>query len=183
MNSDRSNEKQYCRILEMFSNYKNLIIKYPGYKTTRTKCDYCVYLADEKSENPVSHIEIMQDLYAKTTVQNYRHMRRYVEAVATEGKDIAIPDLLQESDMGVFSFEELTALMFYIAIQEDINYPETCYDGRKMCFYRYLEAVYCKVNTNHRFDEACDRAVAKRYKPRKWDDVGDLYDVVSAIRR
>lgn len=179
---DKSNLKQYCRELETFSDGKKIIIKYPGYKTTESKCDYCVFLVEEDKAHPVSHVEIMQDLYDKTTLQNYKLMKQYIEAAARDGKDIPIPDSLQNSCRGVFSFEELTALMFYIAIQEDINYPEKHYQGRKMCFCRYLEAVYCKVYTNHKLGEALDRAVA-RYIPKNWNDAGDLYDVVSRIQR
>lgn len=96
--------------------------------------------------------------------------------------DITVPAVLMNSCRGRFSFEELTALMFYIAIQEDINYPEVHCHGRKMCFNRYLEAIYCRVHNNHTLDEALDRAVA-RYIPKDWNDAGDLYDVVSCIRR
>lgn len=77
----------------------------------------------------------------------------------------------------------MTDLMFYIAMQEDINYPEVRYQGRKMCFYRYLEAVYCKIYNNHTLEEAIKKAVARGYIPRNWCDVGDLYDVVSGIQR
>ena len=180
---DRSNEKQYYKELEKFDNDKKIAIRYPGYKTTSTKCDYCVYLVDENGEHPISHVEIMQDLYNKTTLQNYEYMKKYIEGVAQCGKDIDISDLQVTSDDNGFSIEELTFLMFYIAIQEDINYPEQRYEGRKMCFYRYLEAVYCKVYSNHRIDEAINRATTKGYIPKKWNDVGDLYDVVSRIRR
>lgn len=187
--SDRSNEKKYCKELEKFSNGKRLIIRYPGYKTTSKKCDYCVYLVDKNDESPISHIQIMQDLYEKTTEQNYERMKQYIETVAKRGKDIEGEDIevynaLQDScDIG-FSFEELTSLMFYIAIQEDINYPEARYQGRKMCFYRYLEAIYCKTHTNkYTLDDANRKAEAKGYIPKNWDDVGGLYDVVSKIRR
>ena len=78
---------------------------------------------------------------------------------------------------------EPTDLMFYIAIQEDINYPGVRYQGRKMCFYRYFEAIYCKVHANHRIEEAIEKAVARGYIPVNWHDVGDLYDVVSRIQR
>lgn len=179
---DKSNAKQYYRELQLFGSGRRLAIRYPGYKTTRRKCDYCVYLVDENGEWPISHAEIMQDLYNKTTLRNYAYMKRYVEAVASLGKDIVIPDFSGQFSDGGFSFEELTALMFYIAIQEDINYPESYYQGRKMCFYRYLEAVYCKVNRNHTLYQALARAAA-RYIPKKWNDVGDLYRIVSEIQR
>ena len=73
--------------------------------------------------------------------------------------------------------------MFYIAIQEDINYPGERFQGRKMCFYRYLEALYCKVHSNHLIEEAIDKAVAYGYIPRNWNDVGELYNIVSRIKR
>lgn len=52
-----------------------------------------------------------------------------------------------------------------------------------MCFYRYLEEIYCKVHTNHRIEEAVDKATAYGYIPRNWNDVGELYNVVSRIQR
>ena len=160
-----------------------MAINYPGYKTTRAKCDYCVYLVDEDGEHPISHVEIMTDLYNKTTMQNYKHMKQYIEDVATIGRDINIDiSLLSAFEYG-FSFEVLTDLMFYIAIQEDINYPEERFQGRKMCFYRYLEAIYCKVHTNHQIEEAINKAVAYGYIPRNWNDVGELYNIVSRIKR
>lgn len=180
---NRSNEKMYYQVLERFHSCRELAIRYPGYKTTKTKCDYCVYLVEGGVEKPVSHIEIMQDLYEKTTLQNYKTMKSYIEAVAEFGKGIPVVETLQDFTGKGFSFEELTSLMFYIAIQEDINYPEQYYQGRKMCFYRYLEAVYCKIHTNHSLNEAMEKAVARGYTPKKWNDVGDLYDTVSGIHR
>lgn len=189
LTKNRNNVKLYYKELEKFRSGKKLAIRYPGYKTTATKCDYCVYLVDKNGENPISHVEIMQDLYEKTTVQNYERMKYYVEAVARCGKDMNDRDIevyssLKDSCSNGFSFEELTSLMFYIAIQEDINYPGARYQGRKMCFYRYLEAIYCKVHTNkYTLNDAIQKAIAKGSIPKNWDDVEDLYDVVSEIRR
>lgn len=72
--------------------------------------------------------------------------------------------------------------MFYIGIQEDINYPDKHFQGRKMCFYRYIEAIYCKIHTNHSLEDAISRANAN-YIPRKWNDVDDLYNTISNIKR
>lgn len=160
-----------------------LAIRYPGYKTTKTKCDYCVYLVDEEGEHPISHVEIMNDLYNKTTAYNFQHMKRYIEQVATVGRNVNIDETLIPAFKQGFPFEVLTDLMFYIAIQEDINYPNDRFQGRKMCFYRYLEAIYCKVNTNHQIEEAIDKATARGYIPRNWNDVGELYNIVSRIHR
>lgn len=179
----RDNLKSYYQVLESYNDYMQLAIRYPGYKTTKTKCDYCVYLVDEEGEHPISHVEIMNDLYNKTTAYNFQHMKRYIEQVATVGRNVNIDETLIPAFKQGFPFEVLTDLMFYIAIQEDINYPNDRFQGRKMCFYRYLEAIYCKVNTNHQIEEAIDKATARGYIPRNWNDVGELYNIVSRIHR
>ena len=146
---NKDNEKAYYQELEIYADMTKLGIRYPGYKTTQTKCDYCVCLVDRRGEHPISHVEIMNDLYDKTTMQNFEHMKKYVEDIARIGRNVEIENSLEPTFDRGFSFEQLTDLMFYIAIQEDINYPERYYQGRKMCFYRYLEAIYCKIYSNH----------------------------------
>lgn len=183
LTQSKDNVKSYYKELESYADSKKLAIRYPGYKTTERKCDYCVYLVDEKGEHPISHVEIMTDLYNKTTVQNFKYMKKYIEDVAKIGRNISVDCVLAPVFDNGFSFEQLTDLMFYIAIQEDINYPEARYQGRKMCFYRYLEAIYCKVYSNHKIKEAIGKAVARGFIPNNWNDVGDLYDVVSRIQR
>lgn len=180
---NKDNLKSYYQVLETYADSSQLAIRYPGYKTTRTKCDYCVYLVDKNGEHPVSHVEIMNDLYNKTTTQNFSHMKQYIENVATIGRDVKIDKSLLPAFEHGFSFNVLTDLMFYIAIQEDINYPGSHFQGRKMCFYRYLEAIYCKVHTNHRIKEAIDKATASGYIPGNWNDAGELYNIVSKIQR
>ncbi len=182
LTSSKDNEKAYYQELENYADMTKLAIRYPGYKTTKTKCDYCVYLVDSRGEHPISHIEIMNDLYDKTTEYNFEYMKRYVEDVAKIGRNVRVERNLEPVFDKGFSFEQLTDLMFYIAIQEDINYPEKFYQGRKMCFFRYLEAIYCKVHSNHTLKEAIYRAKAS-YIPKNWNDVGELYDLVAQIRR
>lgn len=183
LTQNKDNVKSYYQELETYGDSTRLAIRYPGYKTTRNKCDYCVCLVDGDGEHPISHVEIMHDLYNKTNAQNYQYMKKYIEDVATIGREISMPAKLFDTFEHGFSFKKLTDLMFYIAIQEDINYPEVRYQGRKMCFYRYLEAVYCKVHANHRIEEAVDRAITHGSIPRNWNDVGELYSIVSKIRR
>lgn len=180
---NKDNVKKYYQELEMLSNSKKIAIRFPGYKTRPGKSDYCVYLVDEYEEKPISHVEIMQDLYDKTTLSNYPYMKRYIEDVARYGKDIDVPACLYSIGAGVFSFEELTNLMFYIALQEDINYPMPRYLGRTMCYFRYLEAIFCKVNQRYLLEEAISKATQRGGPPASnWRNVGDLYDVVSRIR-
>ena len=180
---NRDNLKSYFQVLETYADYTQLAIRYPGYKTTRTKCDYCVCLVDGDGEHPISHVEIMNDLYNKTTTHNFQYMKQYIEGVATIGRNVNIDISLIPAFKHGFPFEILTDLMFYIASQEDINYPGARFQGRKMCFYRYLEAIYCKVHNNHQIEEAIDKATAHGYIPKNWFDVGELYNIVSRIQR
>jgi len=183
LNYDKSNVKQYSRLLAVYPDSKKLIIRYPGYKTTSTKCDYCVCLVDEGNERAVSHAEIMQDLYNKTTPSNYPDMKAYIEAVARIGREAKTASFMVPIFPQSFSYAQLTDLMFYVAIQEDINYPDYRYQGRKMCFFRYLEAIYCKINNQHSLQEAISRAETHGKIPPMWTNVGDLYDNVDALRR
>jgi len=179
----KDNLKRYYQVLETYEDCCELAIRYPGYKTEPPKCDYCVYLVDAKGEHPISHVEIMHDLYDKTTKQNYPYMKKYIEEVAEIGQNAKIHFSLAPAFERGYSYEKLTDLMYYIAIQEDINYPAARLQGRKMCFYRYLEAIYCKAFQNHKLEEAVRKATAHGYIPKNWDDVGDLYDTVSKIQR
>lgn len=180
---NRRNEKRYYQEVEWINPYKKIAIRYPGYKTTHTKCDYCVCLVNGEHENPISHVEIMNDLYNKTTKENYNLIKKYVEDVALIGLELQRGDYETVDFDNGFGFEELTGLMFYIAIQEDINYPGIRYQGRKMCFYRYLEAIYCKVYNNHSLGEAIEKALTRGYIPQNWNDVGNLYYNIEKIQR
>lgn len=183
LNEEHSNAKQHYYDLKRFDNNRRLRIRYPGYKTQKDKCDYCVYLVDDGKECAISHEEIMKDLYNKTTRENYSNIKKYIEDVAIVGEENISEISYSGIDFNLgFTFDELTNLMFYIGIQEDINYPKKHLEGRKMCFYRYIEAIYCKIHTNHSLADAIKRANVN-YKPSKWDDVGNLYNNISNIRR
>lgn len=180
--SDRSNEKENYREIIELENGKRLAILYPGRKTEDRKCDYCVCLVDKYNQRPITHVEIMWDLYNKTNEYNFLCVRKYIEDVAELGRDINPDDYPGIRFDEGFNFEELTGLMFYIAIQEDINYPYKNCQGRKMCFNRYIEAAYCKVYGNHKIEEAVARAKERKISD-NWKDAGDLYDKISSIQR
>lgn len=178
----RSNEKENYRELHELGNGKRLAIRYPGRKTEDRKCDYCVYLVDEDNQRPITHEAIMWDLYNKTHEDNFLYIKKYIEDVAELGRDVNPDDYPGIRFEEGFDFEELTGLMFYIAIQEDINYPYKNCQGRKMCFNRYIEVAYCKVYGNHKIEEAVARAKDDKI-PDNWKDAGDLYDKISSIQR
>lgn len=68
------------------------------------------------------------------------------------------------------TFEELFKSIFWIVLQEDINYPMPKYQGRKMPFSRYLEVLHC-FESNHTLREVITRALSEGYPPNDWIDM------------
>ncbi len=193
---NKTNEKRFqdtnANILVLNTYpYQNLLITYPGYKAKDNKPDYCVKILDTKHNEVVliSHTEIMDELYSKTTPANYKQMVSYIEELAQNGTDkftnnTNFPPLDQTgTNLGKYDFTVLTDAIFYIAMQEDINYPEPHLQGRKMCFKRYIEAIYCKTHNNHTLEEAKERAKSQTI-PKDWTDVkDDIYSKINSINR
>ncbi|MFT5884917.1 MAG: hypothetical protein ACI9IP_001374 [Arcticibacterium sp.] len=65
------------------------------------------------------------------------------------------------------TLEELFKSIKWIVVQEDINYPiEAGFEGRRMAFARYLEAVFVSQNDTYQIEEVIARALAhRRVKP------------------
>lgn len=62
-----------------------------------------------------------------------------------------------------YTLEELSTLIPLIVLQEDINYPMPRFQGRRMSFYRYLEAIYCaKPSAIHNLGEVIERALSHK---------------------
>jgi hypothetical protein len=72
-------------------------------------------------------------------------------------------------------------LIKWIALQEDINYPPRHgYQGRRMTFARYHEAVLCaEGHTEHHITEVVRRALEHR-RQQEWADMD--YSFLSEIR-
>lgn len=68
-----------------------------------------------------------------------------------------------------FSIQELTRLIPYIAVQEDINYPYG--KGRKLSFYRYMESILCNCQgyEEHSLNEVIMRTLQKKPIPPLWN--------------
>ena len=61
-----------------------------------------------------------------------------------------------------YSLDELTFVIMWIVLQEDINYPRPRYQGRQMPFYRYVEAIALNddsVETNYTLSDVIDRTL------------------------
>lgn len=67
-----------------------------------------------------------------------------------------------------YSLDELSYVIMFIVLQEDINYPQPRYLGRRMPFARYLEAVYLAQNPNNgifSLKDIIDRALTHFRRP------------------
>lgn len=107
--------------------FGELTIDYPGRKD---KADYRV------SINGVAptHEDMMRELHALTTQENYKAIIEFLDDVYTNGLDAtstALPKKYVEK-------------LYWLTLQEDINYPPPSM-GRKLPFQRYYEGVISKL--------------------------------------
>lgn len=79
-----------------------------------------------------------------------------------------------------YSIDDLIYSIRWIVLQEDINYP-ICkgFEGRKMPFARYYEAIYCAINNSHSINEVISRALIHT-RPLNWYDFN--YSLISEIK-
>ena len=69
------------------------------------------------------------------------------------------------------TMEELLSCIKWIVLQEDINYPiAKNFEGRKMPFARYLEAIFITKNSSHSLEEVIQRALTHS-RPKQWQEM------------
>lgn len=79
-----------------------------------------------------------------------------------------------------YSFEELQTIIPYIVLQEDINYPMPRFNGRRMSFYRYVEAVFCAYKIGYSIQHVIKRTLShERIKP--WEQLTSLYEPITNL--
>ena len=105
-----------------------LVINYPGYKKTG---DYQLTINGIAPK----HTEIVNEIYKATTSKNIDAIISFLDDVYTNGLN-AKPI--------VFS-KECIEKRFWITLQEEINYPQPKYRGRKLPFQRFYEAALAKM--------------------------------------
>lgn len=76
--------------------------------------------------------------------------------------------LIQGNKNKCYSIEELSLLIPLIVMQEDINYPMPTYQGRRMSFYRYIEAI--NSNSEDILEEVIRRTLSHG-RPQLWEDI------------
>ena len=105
----------------------NLVIKYPGYKKNGD------YRVSENGKAP-KHEDIVIEIFNFTKEENFTSVVNFLDDVYTNG-------LFATSDLFSKSFKEK---IFWITLQEEINYPQPQYAGRRLSFQRFYEAALIK---------------------------------------
>jgi hypothetical protein len=76
-----------------------------------------------------------------------------------------------------YSADELRYVISYIVLQEDINYPPPGYEGRRMPFYRYVEAIMINepaVATSYVLDDVISRTLSHS-RPPLYNELRGIY--------
>lgn len=108
--------------------FGSLLISYPGFKG----------LGDYKlTENGVApkHTQVVKEIYQQTNSRNIDAVIGYLEEVYHKGLGAA---------SSIFS-TAFTEKLFWITLQEEINYPQPLMAGRKLAFQRFYEAALAKL--------------------------------------
>jgi hypothetical protein len=108
--------------------FGSLLITYPGYK------QHGDYKLTEKGTAP-KHTDIILEIFKQTTAENIDIISHYLDDVFHNGLN-ARPSLFLQS---------FTEKLFWITLQEEINYPQPVKAGRRLPFQRFFEAALCKM--------------------------------------
>ena len=108
--------------------YGCLTVTYPGYKKHG---DY------KLTENGIApkHSDLVLEIFEKTATANISSIARFLDDVYHNGLN---------ANVSVFS-EAFKEKLFWLTLQEEINYPQPQNAGRKLAFQRVYEAALAKV--------------------------------------
>lgn len=156
--------QQHSRIKD--TGYDSLHIKYPGY---RGPGDYQVNL---RGKAP-THQEICRYLHniVKNKTEKYTEIRMLLEDVYRNGTTVLDRHTLRKTDANF-----LITLIFWMTLQDEINYPQPKgYQGARMPFCRYFEAIYCaEYNAHFSIDDVCQRCDNRGYRPSLYTGLADV---------
>lgn len=117
-----------------------LVLEYPGNRSGRAVGDYRLSL---DGYHP-SHAEMVQAIhdYCLQDERNADSMLHALRGISIEGLDninlLDSPFLIKDR---VLDGPEFNTLLYWLILQEDINYPRNRYMGVRMPLIRYVEAI------------------------------------------
>jgi hypothetical protein len=108
----------------------NLEIFYPGFKEHG---DY--RLTIEGGYIP-KHIDIVKEIHQHTTKENFEQVSLFLEDVYINGLNATLE----------FIDDNFKLKLYWITLQEEINYPQPKRAGRKLSFMRYFEGALAAID-------------------------------------
>lgn len=167
----------------------DIVLEYPGRRSRITNnelnnYDYRLLLNGQ----PPVHNFLIDDLYNKSL--NYPELREelinFLTDLAINGDDVDSSeyDELNNINCGI-SIQDLSKLIPILVLQEDLNFYKPHQHGRKLSFYRYIEAVIAADNGNeYTVQTVKDRTNNHgRRPPNLWEEYENYYTDVVNIRR
>lgn len=159
--------KKLCQLGSSSFNVPNtnITIQYPGYKRNG---DYKLLL----NGNPPTHVDICCTLhnYIMQNPNEYTKISRLLEDVYQNGTNCIGNYNLQN-----YNADYLINLIFWMTLQDEINYPQPRKSGRKMPFCRYFEAIYCaNFQANFSINNVIVRCNNRGYIPNLYNNLINL---------
>ncbi|WP_339148998.1 MULTISPECIES: hypothetical protein [unclassified Sutcliffiella] len=135
----------YSNKLHPVTDYMQLIVFYPGRKGRR---DYKV----EHNGSNTTHVDIVLYLYDLALQNNSTVLVNFILDVYNNGlySNHAIPLNMNRVRLNgvILTVEQFKHILFWVALQEDINYPRPKKQGVRLPFKRYLEAITSAYHPN-----------------------------------
>lgn len=147
-----NSKKYYAKTLTIPNDYNlNISLSFPGKLSKQTKYGIKYDYRFQFNGQAITHEDIVRDLNNSIRVnpdifnELYTLLINLCSEPFIEISDY--PDLQNYYNdyTPKFKLEELVTIIPYLVVQEDINFPMPCFDGRRMSFYRYIEALLCTL--------------------------------------
>lgn len=143
------------------STYKKLKIYYPGYKNHG---DYRLEIEGQNA--PPKHTDICKWLYNMLINKQceFIQLKKLLTDIYENGTNVCV------KRYSIPEVQKIVSLIYWITLQDEINYPQPKYQGRRMPFSRYFEAMYCaEYKCSFDLDMVLDRCKNKGYIPCIYD--------------
>lgn len=189
----------------------NLTIAFPGYKTQYKHGHLVYDYRVDLNKIPISHTNIVTDIYNKAIqapqlvndlykflidlsfnalnidLNKYQQLLNHnFQAPSTElltlvKKAHGTKQYNINGNAWSYSLKELSTIIPYIVLQEDINYPMPRFNGRRMSFYRYVEAIFCSLNNNYYTLQQVIVRTLSHTRPALWNEFNQFYQPITKL--
>ena len=155
--AENESAEDYSYSIQPSPKYPEIILEYPACAPKRRRegwerknGDYRMKykMPDSEQYKALSHFDICEALF-QSSKGKYEAYYIFLEDVCRNGTNIDI-----SKHESVKNAEKLAQVLFWLTVQEDINYPpDNKNKGHVLSFYRFFEAVYAAEYDESIMDE------------------------------